>query len=77
MIDSRLEEPELEMIEGSEICAAIDMSCVGMDNVCRPVNIFGDEEEVLSITIGDARRLLEFLNDAIPYLEAQAGMVPQ
>ncbi len=63
-------EPELFLVDGSEIVASIDIEDDSMDKVCRPIFI-NQEVECLYLTIADARRLLSFLTEAIPYLEAR------
>lgn len=63
-------EPELYMLDESEIVASIDPKGIDADNVFRPVFI-SQETESIALTIPDARRLLAFLNEAIPYLEAR------
>lgn len=74
---SPLEEPELPQIEGSEIAAVIDHTAVGNDHIRRPIFIRQDDTDFLNITIEDAKRLLSFLEDAIPFLEAQIGATHQ
>lgn len=68
------EAPRLEIIEGSEIEAEVDSSAIGLDNVFRPVFVGQDDGSSLALTIEDARRLLEFLTDAVDYIEAKNWM---
>ncbi len=75
--NAMLGEPEMPYIEGSEVEGLIDMAGIGLDGVCRPVFINQDGENFFELTIEDARRLLKFLNEAIPFLEQQAGMTRQ
>lgn len=69
--DSSHREPELHHIESSEITAVVDLNGIDADNVCRPIEIGQNDGGYLNLTVGDARRLLEFLNEAIPYLESR------
>lgn len=62
------EDPELEYKEGSEIAAAVDVSTYGTDKVFRPVYI-NQDDQVLALTPEDAERLLEFLKDAVVFIE--------
>lgn len=57
-------------VEGSEIEAMIDIKALSPDLVSRPVMI-NQDHDFLNLTVADARRLLDFLNDAIPYMEGK------
>lgn len=63
-------EPELFPIDGSEVVASVDPSGIDIDKICRPIFI-NQDCECLNLTVADARRLLDFLTEAIPYLEAR------
>lgn len=63
-------EPELHPIAESEIVASVEPNGIDADRVRRPIFI-NQECESLNLTVADARRLLEFLNEALPYLEAR------
>lgn len=67
-----LAEPEMSHVEGSEIEGIVD---VAMPE--RPVMINQEGRDFLNLSVADAKRLLKFLNEAIPYLEEQAGMKMQ
>lgn len=69
--DDSHREPELHHIESSEITAMVDPSGIDTDNVCRPIEIGHIDGSYVNVTVADARRLLEFLNEAIPYLETR------
>lgn len=72
-----LNEPELEYVEGSEIAGTLDVSNTGADKICRPLIFNHEDGALMCLTIEDARRLLDFLTEALPYLEQQAGMMRQ
>ncbi len=67
-----MRKPILEIVEGSEIEAQVDLSGIGIDGVFRPISV-NDQGgyEMLFLTVQDARRLLEFLTEALPYLESK------
>jgi len=64
-----LAEPEMAHIDGSEIEGIVDVSIPE-----RPFMINQDGKDFLTLTRSDAKRLLKFLEEAIPYMERQAGM---
>ena len=68
MTKKPFEDPVLPPVDGSEIEAAIDISIKGSDLISRPVFIAQDSE-ILQLTLEDARRLLGFLQKAVPFLE--------
>lgn len=70
-------EPELPNIEGSEIEGVVDITGIGLDGVFRPILINQEGENYFELTVEDARRLLKFLNEAIPYLDEMANMRKQ
>lgn len=70
-------EPELLPTETSEIEACMDCANRCLDNVLRPVFINQEGKDFLELTVEDARRLLEFLNEAVPLLDAQLGTMKQ
>lgn len=76
-MDELLREPELEHTEGSEIQATVDTGATDMDGVCRPVLVNQNDTDFLALTVEDAKRLLEFLNEAIPYLEGHVRRITQ
>lgn len=61
-------EPELFLVDGSEIIASVDPMGVDDDQILRPIFI-NQDSECIYLTIADARRLNEFLTEAIPFLE--------
>lgn len=61
-------DPVLEPIEGSEIAAAVDVSTFGDDNIFRPVYL-NQDEQIIALTVDDARRLLRFMTKAVKFLE--------
>jgi hypothetical protein len=63
-------EPELFPLPSSEIVASVDPNGIDLDNICRPIFI-NQEMESLNLTVSDARRLLKFLQESLPYLEAR------
>lgn len=65
-------DPELEYCEESEIEAAIDVTIAGTDNIARPIMI-NQDENLLQLTLEDAKRLREFLSDAIIFIEEYNG----
>ncbi len=65
-----MRKPILEIVDWSEIEADVDTAGISLDLVFRPVHI-NQEGDFLQLTIADARRLLEFLNEALPYLEGK------
>lgn len=67
----RRDPPRLEIIEGSEIAAVVDASVKGIDGVFRPVLLEQDDGACLTLTIEDAQRLYDFLDEAIPFLEGK------
>lgn len=67
----RRSPPSLEIIEDSEIRADIDANIKGSDGVFRPVLVEQDDGQALALTIEDAQRLYDFLDEAIPYLEGK------
>lgn len=62
------EYPCLELVHNSEIEATLDFAGICLDGVLRPV-LISQDELFLQLTVADARRLLKFLNEAIPYAE--------
>lgn len=66
------EPPELHIVEGSEVCAQVDFSSIGLDNIFRPVIVQQDDGSVIHLTVEDAERIYNFLDEAIPYLEGNA-----
>jgi hypothetical protein len=64
-----LKDPELEIVEGSEIEALIDCRAVGVDGVNRPIFVNQGEVEILSLTLEDAQRLRDFLSEAIDHIK--------
>jgi hypothetical protein len=65
------EAPHLEMVDGSEITAEIDLSAIGLDGLARPVLVSDDTGMELSLTVADAKRLYEFLSNAVIYFEGK------
>jgi hypothetical protein len=68
--------PVLRFVKGSEIEACIDSKHRGTDHIFRPVFI-GQDKEFLNLTVDDAHRLLEFLKDAVVYLEGKVTWMHQ
>jgi len=66
-------QPYLELIDGSEVTAEIDTAAIGIDGRFRPVIIGDDEGIEINITIDDARRVLDFLIEAIKYMEFKSN----
>jgi hypothetical protein len=66
--------PTLEMTEGSEICGEVDNSIRGVDGIFRPVFVEQDDGQCLALTFEDAKRLAEFLCEAVDYIEAKNWM---
>lgn len=73
-IENRREPPELHIVEGSEVCAQVDFSSIGLDNIFRPVIVQQDDGSVIALTVEDAERLYNFLDEAIPFLEGQGPL---
>lgn len=69
-------DPELEAIEGSEIQAVVDVSLHGVDDIFRPVYI-NQDQELLHLTIDDAKRLHQFLGEAIDFLTEYSKRIIQ
>lgn len=69
-------DPELEYIEGSEIAAAVDVSTYGTDNIFRPVYI-NQDDQVLCLTLEDAKRLQGFINKAVKFLDEYKSRIVQ
>ncbi len=69
MSEEEFDEPELHAIEGSEISAVIDLAAMGADHVFRPVFVNQNDDNFLALTLEDAERLLEFLNESTVYLK--------
>lgn len=63
--------PGLEVIDGSEICAEVDPSLKGIDGVFRPILVEQNDGDTLALTVEDAQRLYDFLDEAIPFLEGK------
>lgn len=63
--------PQLEIVDWSEINGEVDSAGRGVDGVFRPVFIGQDDGQCLTLTIEDAKRLLEFLTEAMDYVEAR------
>lgn len=61
-------DPELLPEEFSEIEAAVDVSVYGLDGAFRPVFI-GQDDQILALTLEDARRLRDFLHDAVEFVD--------
>lgn len=62
--------PHMELIEGSEVLGEIDTSAMGIDGSFKPIILSSaDGAWEWGITVEDARRLKEFLDGAIIYLE--------
>lgn len=62
--------PHLMLVEDSEITADVDISAIGLDEVFRPIYLFSsDGEAEIALTLPDAKRLYEWLDGAIIYLE--------
>ncbi len=68
--------PVLPPAKESEIEAFVDPKHRGEDGIFRPV-IVSQDEEFLNLSMKDAQRLLDFLNDAIPYLEGKVTWIHQ
>lgn len=68
------EPPKLEVLEGSEICGEVDNSIRGVDGVFRPVFVQQDDGQCLALTVEDAKRLIDYLDDAIDYIQAKNWM---
>lgn len=64
-------KPTLELVDGSEICGECDPSVKGVDHVFRPVLVEQDDGHCLTLTLKDAQRLYDFLDEAIPFLEGK------
>lgn len=62
-------EPEMPAISGSEIEGVVDLHARGTDNIARPVLVNQDGTDWLNLSRADAKRLLDFLNEAIPYID--------
>jgi hypothetical protein len=62
--------PKLALIDGSEVEACVDIQSIDVDGTRRPVFISQDTD-YLNLTVKDARRILDFLNEAIPQLEVE------
>lgn len=62
--------PHMPLEEGSEIIGDIDVSAVGLDGLFRPI-FFSSEycDGEINISVADAKRLIEFLEHAVLYLE--------
>lgn len=65
---SKLNDPELPFVEGSEIEAVVDVSIHGLDNVFRPI-LINQDSEILQLTLADAKRLHHFLGEAVEFVE--------
>lgn len=63
--------PELELIEGSEVCAQVDFASRGLDNIFRPVILQQDDGSVIALTVSDAERIFHFLEDSLIYLDGK------
>ena len=74
--ETSFEDPELEHIETSEISAAVDISIHGEDNVFRPIYI-NQDQQILSLTPQDAKRLYMFLRKAIVFVDEYQKRVAQ
>lgn len=61
-------DPELEYTTDSEIAAAVDVSTYGTDKIFRPVYI-NQDDQILSLTPEDAKRLFVFLRKAIKFVD--------
>jgi len=72
-----LGEPEMLPAEGSEIEGIVDTTAMDKDGVFRPILFNQDGEEYMELTIEDAKRLLKFLNEAIPFTEKHLTLVRQ
>jgi hypothetical protein len=70
-------DPEMPAIDGSEIEGVIDSSNVGSDGIFRPVLVNQDGSDYFQLTVEDAKRLLEFLDAAIPHLENEMKAIRQ
>lgn len=69
MTFDELEGPELPPSSGSEIQATIDFGSIGLDDICRPVLVNQDDNDILALTLEDAERLHEFLGEAIQFIK--------
>lgn len=66
-------QPYLELIDGSEVTAEVDLAAIGLDGKFRPIVVGDDEGSEIRLTLDDCRRLLEFLIDASKYMEFRSG----
>lgn len=64
-------KPVLEVIDGSEVCGEVDHTVKGSDHIFRPVLLEQDDGACLTLTLKDAQRIYDFLDEAIPFLEGK------
>lgn len=69
-------EPELPPEDNSEIQAVVDVSIYGTDKIFRPVCI-NQSQDLLHLTLEDAKRLNKFLLEAIKFLEEYKARIVQ